>query len=175
VGRLGKEGHYSKTALAGYKAVVDIGETIPKFYGRYHYNLDDKGRAAIPAKIREIIQLRDMKTLMVRLFKKPNARFIRAYPANYFRDKILPMASQFDEESEEGIYHTQAILASCQQLRLDNQGRINLPAEFLEAAQIQKEIRYIGMGDFFDMWNPESNDKFVATLAQRAESRGQSA
>ncbi|MCI0695235.1 hypothetical protein L0337_24915 [candidate division KSB1 bacterium] len=153
--------------------MVDIGETIPKFYGRYHYNLDDKGRAAIPAKIREIIQLRDMKTLMLRLFEKPNARFIRAYPANYFRDKILPMASQFDEESEEGIYHKQAILASCQQLRLDNQGRINLPAEFLEAAQIQKEIRYIGMGDFFDMWNPESNDKFVATLGQRAEGKGQ--
>lgn len=148
--------------------MVDIGETIPKFYGRYHYNLDDKGRAAIPAKIREIIQLRDMKTLMLRLIEKPNGRFIRAYPANYFRDKILPMASQFDEESEEGIYHMQAILASCQHLRLDNQGRVNIPAEFLEAAQIEKEIRFIGMGDFFDMWNPESNDKFVATLSNRA-------
>jgi MraZ protein len=170
MGKFGK-----RDTAKGCKAVVDIGETIPKFYGRYHYNLDDKGRAAIPAKIREIIQLRDMKTLMLRLFEKPNARFIRAYPANYFRDKILPMASQFDEESEEGIYHMQAILASCQHLRLDNQGRINLPAEFLEAAQIQKEIRYIGMGDFFDMWNPENNDKFVATLGQRAESRGQSA
>jgi DNA-binding transcriptional regulator/RsmH inhibitor MraZ len=38
----------------------------------------------------------------------------------------------------------------------------------LEAAQIQKEIRYIGMGDFFDMWNPESNDEFVAALSNRA-------
>jgi MraZ protein len=142
--------------------VVDIGETIPKFYGRYHYTLDDKGRAAIPAKIREIIQLRDMKTLVMRLFETPNARFIRAYPATYFRDKILPMVSQFNEESEEGIFNMQAILASCQQLRLDNQGRINLPAEFLEAAQIQKEIRYIGMGDFFDMWNPQLHDQFVS-------------
>jgi DNA-binding transcriptional regulator/RsmH inhibitor MraZ len=40
----------------------------------------------------------------------------------------------------------------------------------LEAAQIQKEIRYIGMGDFFDMWNPESNDKFVAVLSERTPS-----
>ena len=142
--------------------MVDIGETIPKFYGRYHYTLDDKGRAAIPAKLRELIQLRDIKTLMLRLFETPNARFIRAYPATYFRDKILPMASQHDEESEEGIFKMQSILASCQQLRLDGQGRINLPAEFLEGAQIEKEIRYIGMGDFFDMWNPERHDQFVA-------------
>ena len=151
--------------------MVDIGETIPKFYGRYHYNLDDKGRAAIPVKIREIIQLRDMQTLVLRLFEKPNARFIRAYPANYFRDKILPMASQFDEESEEGIYHMQNILASCQHFRLDSQGRVNIPTEFLASAQIQKEIRYIGMGDFFDMWNPESNDKFQGTLRHIAENK----
>jgi MraZ protein len=143
-------------------AVVDIGETITKFYGRYHLTLDDKGRAAVPAKIREIIQLRDMQTLVLRLFDKPNARFIRAYPASYFRDKILPMASQLDEESEEGIYQRQNILASCQHLRLDNQGRVNIPTEFLESAQIQKEIRYVGMGDFFDIWNPQLNDQFVA-------------
>jgi len=143
-------------------AVVDIGETITKFYGRYHSTLDDKGRAAIPAKIREIVQLRDMQTLVMRLFDKPNARFIRAYPASYFRDKILPMASQFDEESDEGIYQMQNILASCQHLRLDNQGRVNIPTEFLESVQVQKEIRYVGMGDFFDIWNPENNDQFLA-------------
>lgn len=141
--------------------MVDIGEAIPKFYGRYHLTLDDKGRTAIPAKIREIMQLRDMQTLVLRLFEKPNARFIRAYPATYFRDKILPMASQFNEESEEGIYHMQNILASCQQLRLDAQGRVNIPTDFLETAQIQKEVRYVGMGDFFDLWNPETNDRFV--------------
>ena len=143
--------------------MVDIGETIPKFYGRYHSTLDDKGRAAIPAKIREIVQLRDMQTLVLRLFEKPNASFIRAYPATYFRDKILPMASQFDEESEEGIFHMQNILASCQHLRLDGQGRVNLPAEFLENAKIEKEVRYVGMGNFFDIWNPEINDQFLTT------------
>jgi MraZ protein len=152
-------------------AVVELGETITKFYGRYHSTLDDKGRAAVPAKIREIVQLRDMQTLVLRLFEKPNARFIRAYPATYFRDKILPMASQFDEESEEGIYQMQNILASCQHLRLDNQGRVNIPTEFLQGAQIEKEIRYVGMGDFFDIWNPETNDKFQATLRNVAESK----
>lgn len=154
--------------------MVDIGETIPKFYGRYHLTLDDKGRAAIPAKIREIMQLRDMQTLVLRLFDKPNARFIRAYPATYFRDKILPMASQFDEESEEGIYHIQNILASCQQLRLDAQGRVNIPTEFLENAQIQKEVRYVGMGDFFDIRNPAVNDQFV-TAGRSVEGAGQKA
>ncbi|GEM_PF-3073568 len=157
------------------KTVVDIGETIPKFYGRYHSTLDDKGRAAIPAKIREIAQLRDMQTLVLRLLEKPNARFIRAYPATYFRDKILPMASQFDEESEEGIYHMQNILASCQHLRLDGQGRVNIPTEFLENAQIQKEIRYVGMGDFFDLWNPEINDKFQEALRAVAEGKAHGA
>ena len=102
-----------------------------------------------------------MKTLVLRLMETPNACFIRAYPASYFREKILPMASNFDEESETGIYKMQSILSSCQQVRLDNQGRINFPTEFLEATKIEKEVRCVGMGEFFDMWSAARYDEFV--------------
>jgi len=141
--------------------MVELSEIIPKFYGRFKHSLDDKGRAAIPVKIRETVELLDMKSLMLRLMETPNAGFIRAYPAAYFRDKILPMASNFDEESELGIYKMQSILAACHQVRLDNQGRINIPSEFLQTAKIEKDIRYVGMGDFFDMWNAALYDEFV--------------
>ena len=141
--------------------MVDLPEFIPKFYGRFKQNLDAKGRAAIPAKIRDIVELRELKTLVLRLIEKPNACFVRAYPVPYFREKILPMVSQYDEESEVGIYEMQSILAACHQVRLDNQGRINIPAEFLQATKIEKEIRYVGMGDFFDMWNANHYDEFV--------------
>lgn len=142
-------------------ALIEISEIIPKFYGRYSNSLDDKGRASIPAKIREIIELREMKTLMLRLFEKDNSRFIRAYPANYFRDKILPMVSQLNEESEAGIYRMNTVMSSCYQVRLDNQGRINIPGELLQPAHIEKEIKFLGLGDFFDMWNPELYEKFL--------------
>ncbi len=141
--------------------MVELSEIIPKFYGRFKQSLDDKGRAAIPAKIREIVDLRDMKSLVLRLMETPNASFIRAYPASYFREKILPMASNIDEESELGTYQMQAILASCHQVRLDNQGRINIPTELLQAAKITKEIRYVGMGDFFDMWDVANYEQFL--------------
>lgn len=141
--------------------MVELSEIIPKFYGRFKQSLDDKGRAAIPAKIREIIELRDMKTLMLRLMETQNACFLRAYPASYFREKILPMASNFDEESELGIFKMQSILSTCHQVRLDNQGRINIPTELLQSAEITKEIRYVGMGDFFDMWDATHYDEFL--------------
>lgn len=141
--------------------MVELSEIIPKFYGRFKQTLDDKGRAAIPAKIREIVELLDMKTLMLRLIEKPNATLIRAYPVAYFREKILPMASNFDEESEMGIYKMQSVLAYCHQVRLDNQGRINFPPELLQSANITKEMRYIGMGDFFDIWDAGLYEKFI--------------
>lgn len=140
--------------------MVELTEIIPKFYGRYKQTLDDKGRAAIPAKIREIVDLLQIRTLVLRLIEKSNAALIRAYPVSYFREKILPMASHLDEETEIGIYKMQSILALCHQVKLDNQGRINIPTEFLQAAKIEKEIRYVGMGDFFDIWNAASYDQF---------------
>jgi MraZ protein len=143
-------------------ALVELSEVIPKFYGRYGSTLDDKGRASVPAKIREIIDLREIKTLMLRLFETDNSRFIRAYPASYFNDKILPMVSQFNEESEAGIYKMNSVMSSCYQIRLDNQGRINFPWELLESAKIEKEIKFLGLGDFFDIWNPELYEKFLA-------------
>jgi MraZ protein len=142
-------------------ALVEISEVIPKFYGRYTSTLDDKGRGSVPAKIREIIDLREIKLLMLRLFETENSRFIRAYPASYFNDKILPMVSQFDEESEAGTFKMNTVMSSCYQIRLDNQGRINFPWELLEPAKIEKEIRFVGLGEFFDIWNPELYEKFI--------------
>jgi MraZ protein len=143
--------------------VVELSEIIPKFYGRYKQTLDDKGRAAIPAKIREIVELLQIRTLVLRLIEKSNAILIRAYPVSYFREKILPMASHLDEETEIGIFKMQSILALCHQVKLDNQGRINIPTEFLQAAKIEKEIRYVGMGDFFDIWDAASYEQFCET------------
>lgn len=145
--------------------MVELSEIIQKFYGRFRGSLDDKGRAVIPAKFREIVELRELKTLILRLIEKPNALIIRAYPTSYFREKILPMASNFDEESEIGIFKMQSILAACHQVKLDKQGRINIPTEFLEKTRIDKDVQLVGMGDFFDMWNTASYDEFVAAGA----------
>ena len=140
--------------------MVELSEIIPKFYGRFKNSLDNKGRAIIPAKVREIIDLLEMKTLVLRLLETENACIIRAYPSSYFREKILPMASNFDEESEFGIYKMQSILAACHQVKLDKQGRVNIPAEFLESAKIAKDVRYVGMGEFFDVWDAGVYDEF---------------
>lgn len=142
------------------QAVLEISEIIPKFYGGYWSNLDDKGRACIPARIREILDLHEMKTLMLRGHELSGFPVIHAYPASYFRDKILPMVSQLDAESAIGIYQMNKMMSTCYQVRLDSQGRINIPSELVQAAQIEKEIKVVGLNDFFDMWHPNNYEQF---------------
>lgn len=149
-------------------ALLDITEIIPKFYGGYTNNLDDKGRACIPARLREIIELREMKNLMLRLIYLKSFPLIRAYPAIFFRDNVLPTVSQHNPESEFGVYKMNTMMATCYPVRLDNQGRINIPSDLLQGAHIEKEIKFVGLSDFFDMWHPGTYEQF-----QEAGSTGQ--
>jgi DNA-binding transcriptional regulator/RsmH inhibitor MraZ len=31
----------------------------------------------------------------------------------------------------------------------------------LESAKIEKDVRFLGLGEFFDIWNPEAYEKFL--------------
>ena len=52
-------------------------------------------------------------------------------------------------------------MSNAQPCRSDQQGRIIIPKEHLDYAQIKEEVLIVGLGSRIELWNPELFDKSI--------------
>ena len=135
-------------------------DRIAKFTGQFDFNLDAKGRASIPARMREIVEMYEMKTLTLRYFREGEFQWLRAYPTSYFNESVLGKLSSLEGETLQETFAIMRLTANSQQVKVDAQGRLNIPDDMLKKIGITKEIRFVGMGNFFDIWRPDECDGF---------------
>lgn len=148
-------------------------DRILKFTGNFELVLDAKGRANIPARIREVIDMHGVQSLTLRYMDFDKFSCIRAYPTSYYNETILGKLSEFEEgETPEDTYAIFMLTANAHHVKIDGQGRLNIPDDLLKKTDIRKEVRIIGMGNFFDIWHPEHCDAFTAAL-MAARTNGQ--
>lgn len=149
-------------------------DRILKFTGQFDFVLDNKGRVSIPSRIREVIDLYSMNSLTLRLLNFDHSYFVRVYPTSYYNEEILGKLKDYDGENAFETYEIMRLTANCQQVKIDNQGRLNIPDEILKRLDIKKEIRFVGMGNFFDIWRPDVCDEFTAAqITARKNGSGQ--
>ncbi|NLK38362.1 MAG: division/cell wall cluster transcriptional repressor MraZ [Epulopiscium sp.] len=117
------------------------------FMGEYQHTIDSKGRLIVPAKFRELLgeQFVVTKGLDSCLF---------AYPLNEwkaFEEKLkqLPLTST---DARKFVRFFFAGAAECE---LDNQGRVILPPNLREYAELKKDIVSIGVNNRVEIWNKE--------------------
>ncbi|NLZ75949.1 MAG: division/cell wall cluster transcriptional repressor MraZ [Erysipelotrichia bacterium] len=120
------------------------------FSGQYQHNLDAKGRIAVPAKFRN--ELGDIAVV---------TRHV---------DGCLSIFSQQTWEIEEKRLYSldrnkKAVrllidfkLSKLYKLNFDAQGRINLPTELIEVADLEKECVFTGALDEIKLWSKEAWD-----------------
>ncbi len=151
-------------------------DRILKFTGCFDFVLDAKGRGSTPVRIREVLDMYGVNSITLRLMPFDKLSCIRAYPTSYYNETILGKLTEYEEgETSDDTFAIMLLTANAHQIKLDGQGRINFPADLLKDASIQKELRFVGMGNFFDIWNPESFKAFqTAQIAKRAELKGAS-
>ena len=118
-----------------------------RIMGTYTHNLDQKNRLAIPAKIRA--ELGESFILTV----SPNGeRCLLAYTFDGW-DRVMERIN--DQPSSEELMLTQRfIYMNSDKIDLDGQGRMTIPAQFMQAAGFQKEVRILGVGERVEFWDP---------------------
>ena len=135
-------------------------ERLRRFYGEYVFLLDAKGRASIPAKMREVVELSELTKMMLRVMTFENFTFLRAYPINYYDERILSKLENIEGETPAETFRIWRLTASCQEVKIDKQGRMNIPGELLKKVGITRNICFVGMGDYIDIWEPEAYKEF---------------
>jgi MraZ protein len=135
------------------------------FLNQYHHSFDDKGRLTIPAKFRElppegafVVQGLDRNLMVL-----PPEVFQALY------DRLMVMSLT---DSAARLLR-QVILGNAIQVVPDGSGRILLPQNLRDLAELKSDVVFVGQGDLFEIWSAENwqkqQDKIndAATNAQR--------
>ncbi len=111
--------------------------------GEYRHGLDAKNRIFIPAKLREELGA----TFVVA--KDIREKCLKVYSLAGWEQYITPLREQKRKLSERIMRFLHASLV---QVTPDSQGRIVLPQELIEYAEMDKSLVVVGCGDYAEIW-----------------------
>ncbi len=134
---------------------------MTQFMGTHQNRLDAKGRVSIPATFRTVLRDAAPDSAAPALVLRPSHKHdcIEGWPAAEFHALGGAMA-RFDTFSESQDDLAYVLYAEAAELTPDKEGRIVLPEALLQAAKIESEMAFVGLGRHFQIWEPKG-------LAQR--------
>ncbi len=129
------------------------------FIGEYEHNIDAKGRAIMPAKLREDI---GDKFIITKGLDGCLFAYSQTEWANFEEKlKALPLAQKNARN------FVRFFLSGAVECEIDKQGRFLIPSNLREHAKLDKEIVIIGVGTRLEIWNRKeweqySNDESIS-------------
>lgn len=143
---------------------------MPVFSGNFKYTFDSKGRVNIPAQFRNqlVEKLDDGTDSQDSLFfhitygKEP---CLYVYPRSVFSKLVEKWEDISDplmgEEDDDKVLLYRQIMAYAQPCRGDSQGRIIIPKDYIDYAEIDDEVLIVGLGSRIELWNPDKFDEYL--------------
>ena len=120
------------------------------FTGSYPLSVDDKGRIAIPARVRQ--QLSEGHGPQLFMTRGPD-RSIEIYPAATFQALALQIQELADRKAAELL--KKIFIGHATDVEIDKQGRVLLPSMLREHARIEADACLVGQITRLDVWAAE--------------------
>jgi len=130
------------------------------FFGEFVYKIDDKSRVPIPSKFRN--ELRGGLVLT-----RGVEECITAYPLSEWQ-KLATALTTGSVTRSKWRKLNRAIFATAFTLNLDGQGRVAIPNQLREYAEIEDEVVIAGANNYFELWNKDRWDKEKAISQEQA-------
>jgi len=140
------------------------------FKGQAEYSVDSKGRVAIPAKMRSVLNPEAKNTFTItRGFED----CIFLYPLDEWT-RIESEISGLNMFNSDARGFVRVIMMWADEASLDGQGRITIPKPLIEFADVGDKALIIGAFDHIEIWDPDRFSDYLnkqpddyETLAER--------
>lgn len=128
-----------------------------RFLGNIEAKTDAKGRAFLPANFRKILQISGEEKLVLR--KDVFQPCLVIYPESVWNEQLDQLRSKLSRwnAKEQQIYRS--FIADAILLTLDGNGRFLIPKRQMKLADIEQNIRFIGMGDTIEIWRSNGEEE----------------
>lgn len=136
------------------------------FTGRYTVSVDDKGRIAIPAKMRSAAAALGSEKFHVRSGFDGCLDLLSESEYNSISEK---MSTDKPLDDEKQRFLKRFMYPNSGEGVPDGQGRIAIPKHLLEFAGITDKCLVIGVGDKIEVWNEERFDSYQRSFKMTPE------
>lgn len=141
------------------------------FLSTYTNKVDKKGRVSVPASYRAVLAGQNFQGIVVYpSFVNPCVEASSMQRIEHLSESI----DQLDPFSEEHDAFATTILGGCQQLAFDGDGRVVIPEVLMSEMHIDGQALFVGKGQTFEIWNPESFAEYAKKARTLAMEKRQS-
>lgn len=136
------------------------------FVGTFSNKFDAKGRVSVPAPFRQALAEQGSSGLYCMPTVERDA--LDAYGKALMSEleeslKGLSPIMDLDYDAK-----AQVVFGECQQLALDEEGRVRLPDSLIALAGIEERVTFVGLGRKFQIWQPERFETVRLARIERA-------
>ena len=133
------------------------------FSGSFDHSLDGKGRVIIPASFREA--LGENFTITI----NPNKTAVAIYPKEMW-DQQLERLSQINPMDRVGLQYERYVMSvSFSGNSMDAQGRVLIPAKLRTKIGLARDIVFVGLNRYIEIWDAEVYAKMEAQTEEDFE------
>ena len=140
-----------------------------RFLGNIEAKTDAKGRAFLPAAFRKVLQTEGEERLVLR--KDVFQPCLVLYPESVWNEQMDQMRARLNRWNRQHQQVFRQFVSEVELLTLDGNGRFLIPKRYQRMADIEQDIKFVGMGDTIEIWSSKKADEqqmkpeeFEATL-----------
>ncbi len=122
------------------------------FLSTFENKVDVKGRVSLPAQFRNVLQEEGQSYVV--LYESSINKCIEGCSLARI-EELSKKIDDLDPFSDEQDAFSAIILGGSAQLQFDKDGRILLPKNLMEFANITSSATFIGKGQIFEIWQPD--------------------
>ena len=159
-GKSGRHPALARPCLMGNRR-VDL------FLSTFENRIDRKGRLSVPASFRAVLERRRDPLYLFKSLTEPCLEGCGPERIGQIVDAIDSMDSLSAE-----VATLQTMLSSAQEMKLDNEGRMMLSADFVAFAELDDMALFAGIGRSFQIWLPGRYRERETAARSRARSDG---
>lgn len=130
---------------------------MSSFKGRYSYSVDNKGRVALPAKLRKSVSPTANDTfILTRGFEQ----CLFLYPQDEWM-RLEESIRNLSPSNPQHRFFVRTLLQWSSDCQLDSQARITVPQDLLKFAGIDNEVLILGVLERIEIWNPKVYEEYM--------------
>ncbi len=126
------------------------------FLGEFEHALDDKSRVVLPSAIRRWMHESEVEQGFV-LVPKDTGECLELHPWRAFEARIQELKATHDpHRSSAAREFLRDYAGRATRVQCDNQGRFLVPESCRQAVGIERDVQFVGLVDFVEIWPRES-------------------
>ena len=133
-------------------------ESTQTFVGEYHHSLDAKKRLFIPAKFRELLG-EDFAV------SRTNEKCLLLFSAEGWSQYVSRLLEGLPADTKR---LSRKVFSQTTYATPDAQGRIIIPANLYEQAELEKNVAIIGVGNHVEIWSDKNWTELSEELSDEA-------